>query len=148
MATLLWTIELNGRWIHNNLYVVPELKSIYYSDGAGCMLPDMRIRRLDLDSGKEISSYLTRAFVNSLSFSKDFSHLIANTDHQIISLSLDTLSERERWESQVPSGMTSTVILGRTLAMKDRDSGNAVNLYDLDTKKVQRTKVGEGGLTS
>ncbi len=145
MAELLWEIEMEGRWIYNNIYVVPELGSIFYTDGTGCIIPAMKIRRLDIETGKEICTFPIRSFVNNLCFSEDFSIVFSNTDKRIISLSSRSLKESERWESRVPSMMTYSIVFDRVLAMKGLHSGNTVNLYNLDTKSVKRVKVGEGG---
>ncbi len=145
MAELLWKIKMGGRWIYQNIYVVPELTSIFYTDGTGCIIPAMKIRRLDIESGKEICTFPIRSFVNNLCFSEDFSQVYANTDKRIISMSSLSLKEIERWDSRVPSSMTYSILFDRILAMKGLHSGNTVNLYNLDTKSVKRITVGEGG---
>jgi hypothetical protein len=145
VAELLWEIKMGGRWIYQNIYVVPELSSIFYTDGTSCIFSAMRIRRLDIESGKEICTFPIRSFVNNLCFSENFSQVYANTDKRIISMSSLSLQQIERWDSRVPSAMTYSILFDRIVAMKGLHSGSSVNLYNLDTSTVKRIKVGEGG---
>lgn len=143
MFKLLWTKDFKTRW-SDRIFAVPELNSVYYVNGSN-MFAAMRIRRLDLQSGEELSSFLTRSFVYNLAFSSDFSEVFANTERKLFVLSSKTLSQIKRCESRVPSNTTSMIHYGNVAAMKGEFSGDVVNMYDLDTMKVKRLKVGEGG---
>ena len=139
MDTPLWSKEFKGS---GTARVVSELGSVYFLNGSQ-MYAGMKITRLDINSGEVLSSYLTRAHVYDLAFSKDFSEVLANTDRKIFLLSSKTLSEIKRWETRVPKLMGSPLRFDNILAMKG-GMQDAVILYDLNTSKVQRFNLGRG----
>jgi len=143
LAKLLWTKEFKERFC-DRIFVVPELNSVYYLNGSNTYA-SMRIRRLDMLSGEELASFLTRAFVYNLAFCTDYSEVVANTEKRLFLLSATSLSEILRCESRVPSNTTSMLHLGRTVAMKGEFSGHDLSMYDLNTMKIKKIKLRAGG---
>lgn len=141
--SLVWEIELLKE-ILTDILVVPQLKSVYLADQSGVgTTTRLKLKRLDIGSGQKLSEFPMRACVNTISFSTDYSTVLANSDRRIYLLCSKTLKELDRWESKVPSGMTSIVQVGRDVAMKSR-IGKNVNLDSLDTMRLQRIAVGLG----
>lgn len=144
MAKLLWVKEHNTN-ICYEIFAVPKLNAVFYLNGSTNDFAGLRIWKYDLKTGKELASFLTRSIVYSLAFSPDFSEVMANTQRKLFLLSTDKLELLHRCDSRVPSIMRTMIHLGRTAAMKGTwVTDVVVNMYDLDTSKVRRIKVGEG----
>jgi hypothetical protein len=84
-----------------------------------------------------------RASVHTLSFSEDYSTVLANSDRRIYLLDSRTLKELCRWNSRVPHGMFSLIQMDEEIAMKSR-VGKNISMYDLNTMKTRRIDVGFG----
>jgi hypothetical protein len=143
MTSLVWEIELTGT-DDFEITVVPELQSVYLADQSDIgTTTRLKLRRFDMTSGQKLDEFPMRACVNAVSFSPDHSTILTNSNKRIYLLDSKALKEISRWDSRVPSGMTSIVKVHRDVAMKDR-IGKNICLYNLDTSVVRRIPVGIG----
>jgi hypothetical protein len=139
MAKQLWEIELPGSFYTPRLiYVVLELESFYFSDYLG-----VRVRRINLASGKETASMAVRGNVVALDIDSKSGEIMLNTNKRLFLLNTD-LQELKRWESRVPSAKQFVLRFGSSLVMKCWSQENFV-IFDLSTSKVRRKKCGAGG---
>jgi hypothetical protein len=146
LAELIWTAPLPTQaWVTTgSVTLVPKLKSLLVSDGWGCAFAGIRLRRLDLKTGKELCNFRPRSNINDADHDVETKTVLANSNKKIFLLS-ENMEELDRWERNVPANMHSIVRIGNTLAMKNGRI-DSVTLYDLDSTKVQRVKVGRGRL--
>jgi hypothetical protein len=144
LAELIWTAQLPTQaWVTTgSVTLVPKLKSLLVSDGWGCAFAGIRLRRLDLKTGTELCNFRPRSSINAADHDEETKTILTNSDKKIFLLS-ENMEELDRWERQVPAYMHSIMRIGNTLAMKNGRI-NTVTLYDLDSMKVQRVKVGLG----
>lgn len=139
MAKQLWQIEIPGSFYRPRLiYVIPELKSFYFSDYLGS-----RVRKISLASGKETASLAARGNVVALDIDSKRREIMLNTNKKLFLLDTD-LQELKRWEARVPSAMQFTLRFGSSLVMKCWSQDKFV-IFDLATSKVRRQKCGAGG---
>lgn len=144
MAELIWTAQLPTQaWVTTgSITLVPKLNSLLVSDGWGCAFAGIRLRRLDLKTGKELCNFRPRSSINAADHDEETKTILSNSDKKIFLLS-ENLEELDRWDRKVPAYMHSIMRVGNTLAMKNGRI-DTVTLYDLDSMKIQRVKVGKG----
>lgn len=77
----------------------------YITDGWTSMYSSMRLRKMDLHSGKEIANVLIRNMAKHLHFSSDGQFIFVVTDNKILKINRQTLEIETKFEKNIPKYM-------------------------------------------
>lgn len=137
----LWTAE-TGTCLYGGMRPVfdPITNSILVSDGWGTTYTSIRVRRVDLATGKEAASVRLGNSGRCACFLDDNTVLVA-TDSKLFALDRFTLKEKERWTSRVPRYTDFILPFGRSVVIMNW-RGPSMNHFHLDQPKCMRRQAG------
>jgi hypothetical protein len=139
---LRWTIDAAG-YAGHTIEFSPGGDSLYLSDGWGnYAYASTKVRRIDLASGKELSSARLGNLARCWSFAAKGSDAIVATDTtKLFRVDRTTLKQKERWDRRVPRSPGDIVWRGSRVAMGGWGRGY-IAVFDLDSGHVNRLASG------
>jgi hypothetical protein len=137
---LRWTINVCG-FGAQTFVIREETKDLYLADGWGTAYAAIRLRRLDLETGREQSSVRLGNQARCIAFAQTGRELIAATDTKLFLLDGATLGERQRWDRRVPRYPNQILWRGHQLVMGGW-LRPALSIFDLNTERIRRVSTG------
>ena len=131
----IWAADVPG-FGNQSFFAGGRADVVHAGDGDGVLFANLRFRSFDGTTGREIASIRTGTTVRCLTHFDDGDLLVA-TDHRLHRLDAETLSERQRWERQIPHYVDSMARYKMTCVVANWQGPSAA-LIDLVAGTVRR----------